>query len=171
MLKFYTLSLGILTTVVSMGGCASEESVQRPIPREIVVRAEVGEFTLVCDPPSPTATLPESVPVITIKNGTRYQGLLLTPGTESYNRIVPHGITPDGRRSMLRVPTVIQPYGKSWKIDLADFSWEAAPIERSQTHPLEMWVLIDPPGSAKPAYGLGKGYDGILLGRCEIIRE
>lgn len=127
-------------------GCAQEQAIKRPIPKEIVTRPETGEYTIVYDPGA--TELPTAVQVVTEVGGVRHLGLLLVPGSKGYARLVPKGFSSDGGASMLRIPWAIEPSGRGWVVREDVFGFVGSVVRRSETEPLTIWVEIDPPGPA-----------------------
>jgi hypothetical protein len=134
-----TIAITSVATTFVLAGC-----VRPPVPKEIVTRPETGEWTVVCDPDS--VEIPPAIPIVTIKDGARYEGLLLVPGTAGYERILPYGRPSSVSRAYLQMPVLLKLSGGEWHLEVKQKSLSGSVVLRAETIPLAALVAVDPPG-------------------------
>lgn len=136
-MKTLAIIAGAATLVLP--GC-----VRPPVPKEIVTRPETGEWTVVCD--ADAVEMPRTIPIVTIKDGTRHEGLLLVPGTVGYNRILPYGRPSSVSVGYLQMPVLVKPSGDGWRVQVKQRVVMGTVVLRTETIPLVALVAVDPPG-------------------------
>jgi hypothetical protein len=143
---------------IAVSGCASEVTVRRQLPREVVLTPETGQYEIVLDPHRwfPDSPLPDTVPLFTRREGVLIEGLKLERQDFENPALLPWGFPEPGssRAWAIFLPSMVEPTGKSWSVQtfqhfvssdvLSDFESKAIPTQ----------VPVDPPGPARPKVGL-----------------
>lgn len=132
----------------SLAGCTAFEGSNRPVPKEVMISMETGEWTLVYE--KDATKLPTWVPVVTDTPSGLREGLILIPGTPGYAAVLPYGRRASPGMSSIRFPTLISPRGTGWEISFAEFGITGETLSQSESEPLAIAVPIDPPGLAEP---------------------
>jgi hypothetical protein len=136
----------VLTMVVS--GCRARP--EGPFPKEVVVEVETGSIRVELDPER--SEPPIQVPLVSLYQGRRHDGLLLVPDTASWTylfRVRSLGTrgARGGDYSIQQVPSaVVRVEGGAWQLRFrGSTSMTADAVERMATTPLPVQLSVSDP--------------------------